>query len=86
MFLPRSPDPLPVTDPRSLQRELQRRADRVCALIVATDYPVVDVWIEAAKVRDFAAEHFPERMDLFAMIYEARLLRLLQQCRPAGEA
>jgi len=62
-------------------RELQRRADRVCSLIVASDYPAVDVAIEARKVQQFAREHFPERMGLFRLVYVSRFRRLWEQFR-----
>jgi hypothetical protein len=81
MFVPRAVPPLPASDPRCRQRELQRLADAVCALIAATDLPAVDVQIAIAAVREFAEHHFPDRAELFARIYEARFERLWQQCR-----
>lgn len=81
MILPRAQPPLPPADPRALQRRLQRLADEVCALIVATDLPEIDVRIAFEQVRAFADEHFPDRADLFAMLYEARCERLLRQFR-----
>jgi hypothetical protein len=70
-----------------LHRELQRRADRLCSLIVASDYPAIDVVIEIRKLRDFVEEHFPDRMDLFERIYESRFKRLWEQFRSdSGEA
>ncbi len=70
-----------------LYRELQRRADRIGSLIVATDYPAIDVVIEIGKLREFAREHFPDRMGLFGMVYEARFRRLWEQFRAdEGEA
>jgi hypothetical protein len=81
MILPRTPPPLPESDPRARLRELQRLCDDVCARIVATDLPEVDVQIAIAAVREFAEQHFPERLDLFEMVYEARFERLWQQCR-----
>jgi len=64
-----------------LYRELQRRADRLCGLIVSGDYPAVDVAIEARKLREFARRHFPGRMRLFGRIYAARIRRLWEQFR-----
>ena len=66
-------------------RELQRRADRICSLIVASDYPAVDVTIEIRKLRAFAEEQFPDRVALFERIYESRFRRLWEQFRPAPE-
>ena len=62
-------------------RELQRRADRISSLIVASDYPAIDVVIEIRKARDFADEHFPGRMYLFEGIYGQRFRRLWEQFR-----
>jgi hypothetical protein len=81
MLLPRTPPPLPADDPRARQRELQRLADEVCALIVASDLPEVDVRIAIEAAREFAERHFPDRAGLFAIVYEARFERLWQLCR-----
>jgi len=62
-------------------RELQRRTDRIGSLIVASDYPAIDVVIEIRKARDFADEHFPGRMYLFDGIYGNRFRRLWEQFR-----
>jgi len=62
-------------------RELQRRADRICSLIVGGDYPAIDVVIEITKLRDFAFEHFPGRAGLFEQVYESRFKRLWEQFR-----
>lgn len=64
-------------------RRLQREADRVCSLIVASDYPAVDVTIEIRKVREFARERFAGRMGLFDLVYGSRFRRLWGQFRPA---
>jgi hypothetical protein len=70
-------------DPRSDQRELASMADRVCQLILASDYPDVDVAIEKEKVRARCEELFPDRMELYEMIYESRFQRLWDQWRDA---
>jgi hypothetical protein len=66
-------------------RDLQRRADGIGSLIVASDYPAIDVAIEVRKLREFAEEHFPDCEDLFRRIYESRFRRLWEQFRPADE-
>ncbi len=68
-------------DPRADQRELSNMADRVCHLIVTSDYPDVDVAIEKEKVRARCEELFPDRMELYDMIYESRFQRLWDQWR-----
>ncbi len=60
---------------------LQRRADRLSSLIVASDYPAIDIVIEIRKLREFARERFPDRVRLFEMVYESRFRRLWQQFR-----
>lgn len=62
-------------------RRMQRRADRISSLIVASDYPAIDVVIEIRKLREFAERHFPERMGLFGRLYESRFRRLWEQFR-----
>lgn len=62
-------------------RELQRMADRVCHLILFTDYPEIDIIIEQGKVREKCEALFPDRMDLYEMIYESRFDRLWAQFR-----
>jgi hypothetical protein len=62
-------------------RELQRRADSICSLIIGGDYPAIDVVIEIRKLRAFCEESFPDRMDLFEKVYEGRFKRLWDQFR-----
>ena len=66
-------------------RELQRWADRICSLVVASDYAAIDVVIEIRKLRDFAEQHFPEKMALFEGVYENRFRRLWEQFRSDAE-
>jgi hypothetical protein len=60
---------------------LKRAADRISFLIVASDYPDIDVEIEIGKLEDLCEQLFPGRMDLFEMIYIARFNRLKEQFR-----
>lgn len=64
--------------------ELSRAADRVSFLIVATDCPRIDVDIQRAALRRRCGTLFPDKLDLFDMIYEARFRRLWQQFREAS--
>ena len=70
---------------RRKMAELQRMAERVCVLILRDDYPAIDIEIERAKVRDRCEELFPDRMDLYEMIYESRFDRLWEQFRQGAE-
>jgi hypothetical protein len=63
------------------QRELAGMADHVCQLILSKDLPDVDVAIAKEQVRARCEELFPDRMDLYEMIYESRFQRLWEQWR-----
>lgn len=62
-------------------RELQREADRVCVLILSSDLPAIDIEIEKNKVRECCLEFYPDREELYDMIYESRFQRLWDQFR-----
>lgn len=68
-------------DHRKDQRMLGEHADRVCRMILSLDFPDVDVEIERGRVRALAETLFPDRMELYEMIYESRFDRLWQQFR-----
>ena len=72
-------------DDEESYRELQRRADRICSLIVASDYPAIDIVIGIRQLRDFAESRFPDRLVLFEMVYESRFRRLWKQFRQDSE-
>jgi len=82
------PDPLDellkeieTKDKRRKMDELKRMADKVAYLILSTDYLEIDIEIEKGKVREKCRQLFPDRMDLYEMIYESRFRRLWQQFR-----
>ena len=62
-----------------LMEELKRKAERLCVLILRSDYPEVDIAIERALLREWCEQVFPDRMDLYELIYEARFDRLIEQ-------
>jgi hypothetical protein len=62
-------------------RELQRMADRVCVLILCSDLPTIDIEIEKNKVREQCLELYPDREQLYEMVYESRFQRLWDQFR-----
>jgi hypothetical protein len=68
-------------DPRDKMREIQRMANRVCVLILNTDLPAIDIEIEKNKVRERCLDLYPDREDLYDMIYESRFRRLWEQFR-----
>jgi len=66
---------------REPAEDLKRQADRISSLIVASDYPDVDIDIEIRNLRKWCQRHIPERMDLFEIIYVNRFQRLREQFR-----
>lgn len=66
-------------------RELQRRADEVASLIVASDWAGIDVVIQIRRLKEFVDRQMPGRTGLFEMIYESRFKRLWQQFRAEGQ-
>jgi hypothetical protein len=60
---------------------LQRKADRLSSLIVASDYPDVDIDVEIAALRRWCRNHLPDRLELFEMVYVSRFRRLREQFR-----
>lgn len=73
-------------DPREPMREVQRMADRVSMLILSSDLPAIDIEIEKNKVRERCLELYPDREELYEMIYESRFQRLWDQFRSEEEA
>ena len=67
-------------------RRFQRRVDRLCFLIVATDCPEKDINIERLFLRTEAARLFPGRLPFYDMLYESRFRRLLEQFRSSKHA
>ena len=59
--------------------ELQREADRICGHILRGDLPDVDVEILKSNLRQQFEIHFPDKMSLYDMVYEARFKRLKEQ-------
>jgi hypothetical protein len=60
---------------------LQRKADRLSSLIVASDYPDVDIDVEIAALRRWCRTHLPDRLELFELVYVSRFTRLREQFR-----
>ncbi len=66
-------------------RRFLMRVQRLCVLIVSTDYPLVDIQIERANLREEVERFCPDRIDVYDRIYESRFDRLIEQFR-GGEA
>lgn len=65
-------------------RAFQRKADYISRLILNTDFPWIDILIEIEKLRREAERLFPQKMELFELIYVNRLKRLWNQWRSTG--
>ena len=68
-------------DEEAAYGKLQRAADRIAFLIVATDYPRIDIEIEQRNLKELCRRMFPDKLRLFDMIYAARFRRLWEQFR-----
>lgn len=73
-----------VRDQQGLE-EVQRMADDICFKIVSGEYSRVDLEIAQEKLRERCAEYFPEKMQLFEMIYGSRFKRLWEQFRTPSD-
>jgi hypothetical protein len=62
-------------------QDLQRHANRICSLILISDYPEVDIVIKRSLLRGEIADNYPECLDLYDMIFESRFDRLWEQFR-----
>lgn len=65
-------------------KSLQRKADRICVFILNTQYQKIDIEIEKKKLKEEFIKNFPDKINLYQMIYEARFDRLWKQFREAG--
>jgi hypothetical protein len=61
--------------------DIRLMADRISFLIVATDYPHIDIEIDKQKLQDKIGELFPEKAYLYELIYAPRFRRLAEQFR-----
>lgn len=62
-------------------RELRRRADRICYLIVSTEQPLRQVEAEMHVLRDRCRRYFPEIRGAYEQVYEARFQKLWREFR-----
>ncbi len=62
-------------------RALQRQADRICEMIVVGDAAPIDIEIQQAALREAVARAFPDKQQLYSLLYDSRFRRLWQQFR-----
>jgi hypothetical protein len=61
--------------------ELKHAAERICTLILTADYPDIDIQIEKANLKRHVRAVFPDKVEVYEMIYESRFRRLWEQWR-----
>ena len=71
---------------RRKMAELARLADYVSVCVLSESYPEIDVVIAVENLRETAHEMYPDRDELFEMIYVSRFRRLWQQFRGGRRA
>jgi hypothetical protein len=69
---------------REKAREIQEDAQIICQMILNDDCPEVDIAIAQDALRDKVQKLFPDLMETYRMIYEARFTRLREQFRGKG--
>jgi hypothetical protein len=60
---------------------LRRRSERICALILFSDYPKADLALEIGRLREQCAQEAPDKAELFELVYVSRFRRLWDQWR-----
>ena len=65
-------------------RSFQLQADAISHLIVNTDLPWIDVSIQIERLREEAVRLWPQKSELFDLIYRSRFDRLQAQWRGAS--
>ena len=68
-------------DEREKARVIQRDAELICRMILEEACPDVDIEIAKENLKEKVRKLFPDKMDTYRMIYEARFKRLWDQFR-----
>lgn len=66
---------------REKARALQKDAQQICSMILDETCPEVDVEIAKENLKEKVRKLFPDKMETYRMIYEARFKRLWDQFR-----
>lgn len=62
-------------------REIQKDAQIICQMILNEDCPKVDIEIAKEQLEEKVEALFPDKLETYRMIYEARFNRLWEQFR-----
>ncbi len=68
-------------DERQKATEIQQEAEKICHMIFNEECSKVDIEIAKEKLKEKVAQYFPEKLETYEMIYEARFNRLWDQFR-----
>lgn len=66
---------------RKKAQEIQRDAQVICQMILDEGCPAIDIEIAKSKLEEKVKKLFPDKMETYRMIYEARFRRLWDQFR-----
>ena len=66
---------------RASAQEIQKDAMEICRMILDESFSEADIEIAKSELERKAERLFPDKMDLYRMIYEARFKRLWEQFR-----
>ena len=69
---------------RKKAKEIQEGAQRICQMILNEECADVDIEIAKTRLKEKVAQYFPDKMETYRMIYEARFNRLWEQFRSGG--
>ena len=66
---------------REAARVIQKDAELICRMILDETFPDVDIEIAKENLKEKVRKLFPDKMETYRMIYEARFKRLWDQFR-----
>ncbi len=72
-------------DERQKARAIQEEAQIICQMILNEDCSEADIEIAKEALSQKVSELFPDKMQTYRMIYEARFKRLWDQFRSSGQ-
>ena len=72
-------------DERKKAKEIQQDAQVICQMILDEGCQAVDIEIAKSKLEEKVKTFFPDKMETYRMIYEARFERLWDQFRSKGD-
>ncbi|MBI3316608.1 MAG: hypothetical protein HYZ85_01210 [Candidatus Omnitrophica bacterium] len=69
---------------RKKAKEIQDHAEQICQMILDEHSADIDIEIAKQKLREKVESYFPDKLETYRMIYEARFRRLWEQFRAPG--